>query len=171
MRRWKEKLRLARGHKPSDAPHHPAVASSEQPAQQPALTQIHLPPLFAQSAATTSAVRKSQEKLQRAIEELESVLQALTDQPSSRLPGLQDCLTQSVSSPLSFQDITTTLQEGQEASNQAKSKAYSFIQKLQPLSQLALGLTGTVASYAGYAPVQIATNGVARVLEVRLMPK
>lgn len=57
----------------------------------------------------------------------------------------------------------------QEVSPLLRKLVGSFMQRLFPISKIALGLTGAWVSSAGYPPVQIATNALIQVFEVRYL--
>lgn len=115
-------------------------------------------------------VTKRRDGLKKALEEIEGVLQAHSQKASTRSPAVKACI-EDAEKTVSPHELVNALQDDQETrSHSASSKAGSFMQKLFPISKMALGLTGALVSNAGYPPVQIATNALIQVFEVKRLP-
>lgn len=178
MRRLREKLGLRRRRHLPDAVEggegHEAESTSDlkTKSDQQMLQLPHVQLQFA-SARTASAdgeVSEARIFLQKSVEELESLLQAQLGQSSDKLQSNLGAYIAQGDDPQhaeSFKNVLAAVQEDRADRNQAAtSRAGAVMQKMYPLTKLALGLTGTLTSSAGYAPVQIVTNGLTQVFEV-----
>ena len=124
---------------------------------------------FFDTAAVSSELTVARQDLQDAMEKLGTVLQKAgrPSKSSSYSQKLHDVLKGQPVSSASFADITKALKTSHnEQDKSITSKVGSFIYRFYPVSKLVLGLTGTVASNAGFAPLQITANGIAQILEV-----
>ncbi|KAI9691886.1 MAG: hypothetical protein M1822_007959 [Bathelium mastoideum] len=153
-----------------------SAAKPSDPQRSSILPALQLDPFFDIDNAPGSSSDIERTNLQKAAEELEAVLQALSGEPSTtKFPNLESCFRQAKTSPspLSLKDIATAAHNDQEERSQtALSRAGSFMQKLYPLSKIVLGIGGAVSLHVGHAPVQIVTNALAQVLElVMSVPK
>lgn len=178
LRRLREKLRFRRHRHLPDTDQggegHEAESTSDLKAKsgQRPLELPHVQLHFA-SSRTPSADRdisEAQISLQKAVEDLESVLQAQLGRSSDELQtSLGACLAQGFN-PRDAEPLKNILiavqQDRADRIQAASSRAGTMMQKLYPVTKLALGLTGTLTSSAGYAPVQIVTNGLIQAIEV-----
>lgn len=141
--------------------------SNQQMLQLPHV-QLHF--ASARTASTDGEISEARVSLQKSVEELESVLQAQLGQSSDKLQGNLGAYIAQGDDPRRaepFKNVLAAVQEDRADRNQAAtSRAGAVMQKMYPLTKLALGLTGTLTSSAGYAPVQIVTNGLTQVFEV-----
>lgn len=178
MGRWREKLGLRRPRHLPDADEggegHEAESTSDlkRKSDQQMLQLPHVQLHFA-SAGTASAdgeISEARIFLQKSVEELESVLQAQLGQSSDKLQSnLGAYIAQSDETRRAepFKNVLAAVQEDRASRNQAAtSRAGAVMQKMYPLTKLALGLTGTLTSSAGYPPVQIVTNGITQAFDV-----
>ncbi|KAK8009136.1 ankyrin repeat-containing domain protein [Apiospora marii] len=137
------------------------------------LPSVELEPIFRETDASDSHLVDAQEKLQLSVQSLESVLQALTNKPSDKLPELTACVEAAAGTkePAVLDKlIATILLDGHNRSQNVSKATGEYLKRIAPLSQLALGLTGTIAANAGYAPVQIITNGLSQIITVTQVP-
>ncbi|KUI72947.1 Ankyrin repeat, PH and SEC7 domain containing protein secG [Cytospora mali] len=143
----------------------PAAKSSDL-----TLPRVSLEPPLDTSVNRGDGANETRARLQQAYEELESVLQA-RGVPSASRPDLKEILTEEnfdLSEATLLQISEEVVEDQNLSTRKASSKAGDFMQKLFPLLNMALGLTGTLASNFGYGPVQIATNGFTQVLELAI---
>ncbi|KUI55455.1 Ankyrin repeat, PH and SEC7 domain containing protein secG [Cytospora mali] len=134
------------------------------------LPRVSLEPPLDTSVDRGDGANQARARLQQAYEELESVLQA-RGVPSASRPGLKEILTEEnfdLPQATLLQISEEVINDQELSTGKASSKAGAYMQKLFPLFNMALGLTGTLASNFGYGPVQIATNGFAQVLELAI---
>lgn len=178
MGRLREKLGLRRRRHLPDAAEggegHEAESTSdlERKSDQQMLQLPHVQLYFAsaRNASADGEISEARVSLQKSVEELESVLQAQLGQSSDKLQGNLGAYIVQGDDPRRaepFKNVLAAVQENRADRNQAAtSRAGAVMQKMYPLTKLALGLTGTLTSSAGYAPVQIVTNGLTQVFEV-----
>lgn len=175
MGRWREKFGLKRPRPGDSGESHEAESTSDskaksdqQPLQSPHV-QLHFS--FSRTDSADGEISEAQISLQQSVEELEKVLQAQLGQSSDKQrTSLAACIAQGDNPRHSepFKNILEAVQGDRAARIQAaSSRAGAVMQKMYPLTKLALGLTGTLTSSAGYAPVQIVTNGLLQAFEVR----
>lgn len=153
-------------------PQEPPLSQETSPPQEVSLPRIRLNNFPSPKDSQNAEIIKRRDELRKALEEIEGALQAHTQKASTRSPAVKSCL-EDAEKTVSPRELVQALQDDQDTRVQsASSKAGSFMQKLFPISKMALGLTGALVSNAGYPPVQIATNALINVFEVNcLSPK
>lgn len=178
MGRLREKLGLRRRRHLPDAaeggegPEAESTGDLKRKSGQQMLQLPHVQLYFssARTASSDGEISEARISLQKSVEELESVLQAQLGQSSDKLQSNLGAFIAQGDDPLHtepFKNVLAAVQEDQADRNQAaSSRAGAVMQKMYPLTKLALGLTGTLTSSAGYAPVQIVTNGLTQAFEV-----
>lgn len=179
MKQWIRKVRRRRPRSLSDAGGSGEGLEAESTidlkakGEQQVLRLPHVQVLFSSTRTSTDdgEISKAQISLQSSVEELESVLQAQLGQSTDELQNsIAACIAQG-NDPRHgepFKNILVSVQGDRAARVQAaSSRAGAVMQKMYPLTKLALGLAGTITSSIGYAPVQIVTNGLTQVFEVR----
>lgn len=116
-------------------------------------------------------MNEAQEKLTRAVEELEAILQTTTKRPSNeKLPQLKSELDTTAAGdvPPSLSDIIHAAQRDVKANDdKLGARVGRFFVALYPSFQLTLKIAGDVGSLASFLPVQIAATALTQVFEVR----
>lgn len=131
---------------------------------------VALPAIDFKRQNASADLLRAQDDLHAALEKLETALQEANRPSSLFKPKVDSDGSRPRQQITSFTEMAKVLQASHEdAEESISTKVGHFMLAIYPVSKLVLGLTGSAASNAGFAPLQITANGLAQVLEVSSM--